>query len=141
MKKVKLPDAIDVSYHTLKVVLLEPDIALEVGDQQGSYAAREQKIYLDRSIIEEGGQRTHTILAYLNSLSEGATHFPKLGITIYPEKGKLVSFLNVDKNLALEKQSYHCGKPVFTNEKWMLTKWVRSNRTEYGTLVFGSNCK
>ena len=93
------------------------------------------------SIIEEGGQRTHTILAYLNSLSEGATHFPKLEITIYPEKGKLVSFLNVDKNLALEKQSYHCGKPVFTNEKWMLTKWVRSNRTEYGTLVFGSNCK
>ncbi len=93
------------------------------------------------SIIEEGGQRTHTILAYLNSLSEGATHFPKLGITIFPEKGKLVSFLNVDKNLALEKQSYHCGQPVFTNEKWMLTKWVRSNRTEYGTLVFGSNCK
>ena len=64
MKKVKLPDAIDVSYHTLKVVLLEPDIALEVGDQQGSYAAREQKIYLDRSIIEEGGDRALSLLLH-----------------------------------------------------------------------------
>ena len=57
MKKVKFPDTIDVSYHTLQIVLLEPDIALEVGDQQGSYASREQKIYLDRSLIEEGGAR------------------------------------------------------------------------------------
>lgn len=64
MKKVKLPDAIDVSYHTLKVVLLEPDIALEVGDQQGSYSAREQKIYLDRSIIEEGGDRALSLLLH-----------------------------------------------------------------------------
>ena len=55
MKKLKFPDTISVSYHDLQIVLLEPDVALEVGDQQGSYASREQKIYLDRSIIEEGG--------------------------------------------------------------------------------------
>ena len=64
MTKVKLPDTIDVSYHTLQVVLLDPDIALEVGDQQGSYASREQKIYLDRSIIEEGGDRALSLLLH-----------------------------------------------------------------------------
>lgn len=64
MKKVKLPDTIDVSYHTLQVVLLEPDVALEVGDQQGSYASREQKIYLDRSIIEEGGDKACSLVLH-----------------------------------------------------------------------------
>lgn len=64
MKKVKLPDTIDVSYHTLKLVLLEPDVALEVGDQQGSYASREQKIYLDKSIIEEGGDKACSLLLH-----------------------------------------------------------------------------
>ena len=39
MKKVKLPDTINVSYHTLKITLLDPTVALEVGDQQGSYDA------------------------------------------------------------------------------------------------------
>ena len=29
MKKVKLPDTIDVSYHTLKITLLDPTVALE----------------------------------------------------------------------------------------------------------------
>ena len=64
MKKVKLPDTIDVSYHTLQMVLLEPDVALEVGDQQGSYASREQKIYLDKSIIEEGGDKAVSLVLH-----------------------------------------------------------------------------
>jgi len=64
MKKVKLPDTIDVSYHTLKVKLLEPQVALEVGDQQGSYDARGQTIFLDRAIIEEGGARACSLLLH-----------------------------------------------------------------------------
>ena len=64
MKKVKLPDTIDVSYHTLKVRLLEPDVALEVGDQQGSYDARGQNIFLDRGIIDEGGARSASLVLH-----------------------------------------------------------------------------
>lgn len=64
MKKIKFPETIDVSYHTLQMVLLEPDVALEVGDQQGSYASREQKIYLDKSLIEEGGARAVSLILH-----------------------------------------------------------------------------
>ena len=64
IKKVKLPETIDVSYHTLKVKLLDSDVALEVGDQQGSYDARGQTIYLDRGIIEEGGARGVSLILH-----------------------------------------------------------------------------
>ena len=57
MKKYKLPNTIKVSYHTLKITMLDPVVALEVGDQQGSYDARGQNIFLDSAIIEEGGAR------------------------------------------------------------------------------------
>ncbi|APD93420.1 proline hydroxylase [Alteromonas mediterranea] len=91
------------------------------------------------SILEDGGQRTHTILAYLNTLDEGATSFPKLNVEVMPKQGTLVCFNNVDENNQIETKSYHSGKPVISSEKWLLTKWVRSNCTHYGKLVFGSN--
>ena len=62
MKKYKLPDTIDVSYHTLKITMLDPTVALEVGDQQGSYDARGQNIFLDSAIIEEGGARAVSLV-------------------------------------------------------------------------------
>ena len=64
MKKVKLPETLDVSYHTLKVRLLEPEVALEVGDQQGSYDARGQNIFLDKAIVEEGGARAASLVLH-----------------------------------------------------------------------------
>tara|TARA_B100001996_G_scaffold201803_1_gene154502 strand:+ start:10146 stop:10484 length:339 start_codon:yes stop_codon:yes gene_type:complete len=64
MKKVKLPDTIDVSYHNLKVKLLDSQVALEVGDQQGSYDARGQTIFLDSGIIEEGGARACSLVLH-----------------------------------------------------------------------------
>ncbi|GEA06109.1 hypothetical protein KUL42_08700 [Alteromonas sp. KUL42] len=90
-----------------------------------------------KSIQEEGGQRTHTIIAYLNTLHEGSTSFPKLKLEVVPEQGKLLTFTNVDNNNKLKQTSYHCGNPVVSGKKWILTKWVRSNQTEYGTLVHG----
>ena len=64
MKKVKLPDTIDVSYHNLKVKLLDPHIALEVGDQQGSYESRSQIIYFDSEIIKAGGARAVSLVLH-----------------------------------------------------------------------------
>lgn len=90
------------------------------------------------SLQEEGGQRTHTIIAYLNTLQEGSTSFPKLKLEVMPEQGKLLSFTNVDNENKIKQTSYHCGNPVVSGKKWILTKWVRSNQTEYGRLVHGS---
>ena len=64
MKKYKLPDTIKVSYHTLKITMLDPVVALEVGDQQGSYDARGQNIFLDSAIIEEGGARAVSLVLH-----------------------------------------------------------------------------
>tara|TARA_B100002019_G_C20904790_1_gene419861 strand:+ start:237 stop:575 length:339 start_codon:yes stop_codon:yes gene_type:complete len=64
MKKYKLPNTIKVSYHTLKITMLDPVVALEVGDQQGSYDARGQNIFLDSAIIEEGGARAVSLVLH-----------------------------------------------------------------------------
>jgi|TARA_R110001592_G_scaffold238_4_gene1340 hypothetical protein len=64
MKKVKLPDAIDVSYHHIKIELISSHLSQEVGEQQGCYVARDMIIYLDKDLIEAGGTRACSLLLH-----------------------------------------------------------------------------
>lgn len=90
----------------------------------------------------DGGQRVTTVLAYLNTVDgEGETVFPRLDIEVKPEQGTVIAFANVDENLALRKNSYHCGRPVEQQQKWTLTKWVRKETTQYGKFTHGLQIK
>lgn len=64
MKKVKFPDAIDISYHNIKLKLISSHISQEVGEQQGCYVARDMLIYLDKDIIEQGGTRAISLILH-----------------------------------------------------------------------------
>lgn len=79
--------------------------------------------------IERGGQRTHTIIIYLNDVpkeSGGSTVFHKADITIQPQQGLAFLFMNVDKDGKCDESSYHEAMPILNgSEKWIATKWIR----------------
>jgi len=77
---------------------------------------------------KNGGQRLITALGYLNTPQKGGgTVFPKLGISVPAQTGKLVVFHNCKAGtLARHAQSLHGGAPVEAGEKWAFNLWFRA---------------
>ena len=73
------------------------------------------------------GQRTLTVLLYLNTPEEGGdTSFPELGVSIQPKKGRIVVFSNLIIGSDLRHPlSKHAADPVVAGEKWMANLWYR----------------
>jgi prolyl 4-hydroxylase len=71
------------------------------------------------------GGRKSTLLVYLNDDYEGGeTKFPRIHLTIKPERGKGIFFINVDVNRKIEYYSLHGGLPVRKGRKYICTKWT-----------------
>ena len=78
--------------------------------------------------LGQGGQRTHTLLTYLNDVEGGgATAFPELGLEVAPDPGTVLVFRNVDEHGNIEPRTLHAGLPVTAGEKWLATRWIREN--------------
>ncbi len=77
--------------------------------------------------MKNGGQRLYTALFYLNDDYEGgATHFPKLDISVTPVTGRLLVFGNCEKNTNIRTpKSLHAGLPVTSGVKWAFNLWFR----------------
>ncbi|GAB4517806.1 MAG: hypothetical protein Kow00133_02440 [Amphiplicatus sp.] len=83
----------------------------------------------DYSEVRRAGQRTHTLLVYLNdSFAGGETVFPRLGISFRGRAGDALYFQNTDEYGVPIEDSQHAGAVVSTGEKWMLTLWLRQRR-------------
>tara|TARA_A100001011_G_C14218539_1_gene803198 strand:+ start:50 stop:775 length:726 start_codon:yes stop_codon:yes gene_type:complete len=79
---------------------------------------------LEKSAIQENGQRTWTFMIYLNDVEKGGeTEFNNLGFKIIPRKGMAVIWCNLDKFGKEERMMLHEGKPVLNGHKWIITKW------------------
>ena len=93
----------------------------------------------DNTIYKDGGQRVKTALLYLNTVKDGGdTSFPKLNIKIAPVMGNLLVFPNTDRDGKVILDSYHAGEKTTETNKWLVTKWIRENTTEYGRLLYGN---
>jgi TPR repeat protein len=69
-------------------------------------------------------QRVATVFVYLNAVEEGGgTAFPRIGMTVEPELGKAVKFLNCDAAGQPNPETLHAGLPVVRGEKWLATLW------------------
>ena len=55
MKKVELPEFINLSHYRIQKIQINNHISYELAEQQGSFHSREMKIYVDETIIERGG--------------------------------------------------------------------------------------
>jgi len=76
-----------------------------------------------------GGQRSITAMAYLNPVEEGgATHFPRLGVTIEPKPGALLIWNNADPEGVPNPFTIHAGLPVVRGVKYVITKWYRTRK-------------
>lgn len=69
-------------------------------------------------------QRVSTVFIYLNDVEQGGgTEFPRLGVTVQPERAKAVKFLNCDAAGKPNPETLHAGLPVVRGEKWLATLW------------------
>ncbi|MET0792401.1 MAG: 2OG-Fe(II) oxygenase [Polyangiaceae bacterium] len=83
----------------------------------------------NRASIARSGQRVSTLIAYLNDVDQGGeTVFPKLGLTVLPQRGNAVYFEYCNSQNQVDPHSLHSGNPVLRGEKWVLTKWMRQRR-------------
>ena len=71
------------------------------------------------------GNRTHTLMVYLNDDFEGGgTNFRKLNTTVEPKTGKAVIWENII-NGETQDNTLHEGMPVLKGKKYIITSWWR----------------
>ena len=76
--------------------------------------------------LKKGGNRTFTIIIYLNDVAKGGeTLFKNINTTILPDKGTLIFWNNLDENNNGNYNSLHSGCPVLEGTKYIITKWYR----------------
>jgi prolyl 4-hydroxylase len=70
--------------------------------------------------------RISTMVMYLNDVEQGGeTYFPKLGLSVSPQKGMAVYFEYFYDNQELNDLTLHGGAPVIIGDKWAATQWMR----------------
>ena len=107
--KRDLPKNVDISYHTIELKLLDTLTSNEVGEQQGSYLAREQIIFLDDQIIAEGGDRAVSLILH------------ELGHAIY----YIYNLKDRDEEATVD--SFANGYTEIFKRNKQLTKWMLNN--------------
>lgn len=110
-----------VQHEAPNVISYEPgqQFALHVDyvDPQNPHFARELSIL---------GQRTITIVTYLNDDFEGApTHFPALNINFRGRAGDAIAWSNVGPDGRPDLNTVHAGLPPSRGRKWVLSQWLR----------------
>lgn len=79
--------------------------------------------------VSRGGQRSYSLLFYLNDdFDGGETKFVKDNLIIKPKQGKLLMWTNLNEDGSLDYDSKHAGLPVLSGEKWIAIVWVRQNK-------------
>ena len=72
------------------------------------------------------GQRTWTVMMYLNEPEAGGvTFFKKLGIGVKPKTGLLLAWNNMTPEGTPNGSTLHHGMPVEKGMKYIVTKWFR----------------
>jgi prolyl 4-hydroxylase len=78
-----------------------------------------------RRFAANGGQRTVTVLVYLNDVSRGgATHFPTLNLTIQPKQGMAVVFFPATIDGYMDTMVLHAALPAI-DTKYVSQVWIR----------------
>jgi len=72
------------------------------------------------------GNRTWTFMVYLNEgMQGGGTRFTELDITFKPKLGQALLWNNLKPDGTPNPATMHCGEPVISGHKVIITKWFR----------------
>lgn len=78
-----------------------------------------------RRFAANGGQRTVTVLVYLNDVEQGgATAFPALNLEAQPRQGMAIVFFPATVDGLLDKMALHAAKPA-VDTKYVSQVWIR----------------
>jgi prolyl 4-hydroxylase len=82
--------------------------------------------------LQQMGQRTATIVTYLNEDFEGAeTLFPDAQVKFRGGTGDAIVFSNVLRDGSPDYNTRHAGLPPTRGRKWVLSQWIRSKPFQY----------
>ena len=74
----------------------------------------------------KGGQRTWTVMVYLNAVEQGGeTCFKRLGRCYTPIPGMALAWNNLQADGTPNPFTLHEANPVERGNKWVITKWFR----------------
>ena len=75
-----------------------------------------------------GGQRTWTVMVYLNAVERGGeTLFRRLGRSFTPVPGMALAWNNLQADGTPNPFTLHEALPVQAGHKWVITKWFRAD--------------
>jgi len=79
------------------------------------------------------GNRTHTLMIYLNDDFEGGgTDFPELNYTVKPKRGMALMWTHLKKDGSGDTDAMHEGMTVTDGTKYIITSWWRENPWQGG---------
>jgi prolyl 4-hydroxylase len=72
------------------------------------------------------GDRIATFLMYMTNVEAGgATTFPAINVTLFPQKGAAAFWYNLHRDGRGDVRTLHEGCPVLAGNKWVSNKWIR----------------
>lgn len=76
-----------------------------------------------------GGQRTWTVMAYLNQVEAGGeTCFARIGRCFMPQPGVALAWNNLHASGVPNHDTLHEAMPILAGRKYVLTKWCRTSK-------------
>ena len=79
---------------------------------------------------EPAGERTHTVLLYLDTPARGGeTHFPLLDVEVTPRSGRLLVWRNLDREGLTDPDMLHASRPLVQGLKTVFITWMRQRPT------------
>lgn len=124
----------DVDERICKLLGIDPSYSEAIQGQHYS-TGQEFKPHTDyfeeHEISEHGaemGQRTFTVMIYLNTVEEGGiTSFTKINQDFQPKQGLAVIWSSLNPDGSPNPNTLHHAQPVIKGYKAIITKWFRSN--------------
>lgn len=82
--------------------------------------------------LDRFGQRSATVVTYLNDDFDGAeTFFPDAGVKFRGAPGDAIVFANLLPDGTPDYNSGHCALPPTRGRKWVLSQWIRTKPYTY----------